>query len=256
MPVVPRLWQDLPEAERILMHNGWIKLHRSMADSWIMQDPPSMAVWMYLLLNATHAPRKVMIDGKFVMLQPGQLTAGRRQIAETLSISENQTRRAIILLKTNQQIHQLTYARCSLYTVLNWSKYQDDHQVNHQLTTSKPPADHQLTTTKQECKNERMEEKKETGTPPARFKKPAHEELKLQCAKIGLPESEAVRFMDYYESNGWRVGRNPMKSWTHALGGWKLRWEESRDKTASATKTHWMDTEIEAIKRSVQQNQP
>ena len=55
----------------------------------------------------------------------------------------------------------------------------------------------------------------------SKFKKPTIEEIKLAAAKAGLAEIEADRFFNYYESNGWRVGRNPMKSWIHALTNWK-----------------------------------
>ena len=36
-----------------------------------------------------------------------------------------------------------------------------------------------------------------------------------------LPPIEAQRFWDYYESNGWRVGRNPMKDWKAAVRNWQ-----------------------------------
>ena len=62
-----------------------------------------------------------------------------------------------------------------------------------------------------------------------RFKPPSHDELLLQAAKIGLPEREAEKFFCYYESNGWKVGKNKMKQWRIALTGWKLRWEERRE---------------------------
>jgi len=52
--------------------------------------------------------------------------------------------------------------------------------------------------------------------------------VKLLMAKAGLPESEAVKFFHYYESNGWRVGRNPMKSVSGAVGHWKSNYEERR----------------------------
>lgn len=61
------------------------------------------------------------------------------------------------------------------------------------------------------------------GTPAAsvsKFKKPEIPELAMAMAKAGCPESEAQKFLNYYESNGWKVGRNPMKSWTHAVGNW------------------------------------
>jgi hypothetical protein len=57
--------------------------------------------------------------------------------------------------------------------------------------------------------------------PRQRLERPTIEMLKLQAAKIGLAEVEADKFFNYYESNGWRVGRNPMKSWPHALTNWK-----------------------------------
>lgn len=56
--------------------------------------------------------------------------------------------------------------------------------------------------------------------------KPTLDEVNLLAAKIGLPPMQAEAFFLYYESNGWRVGRNPMKCWKSALSGWKLRWQE------------------------------
>lgn len=70
-----------------------------------------------------------------------------------------------------------------------------------------------------------------------KFTVPTTEELKLQAEKIGLPEREAEKFFLYYESNGWRVGKNKMKQWRSALTGWKLRWEERRDVSAVSPTT-------------------
>jgi len=67
----------------------------------------------------------------------------------------------------------------------------------------------------------------EPGKRPSRLARPTIEEVKLQGAKIGLPDSECVRFFDYYESNGWRVGKNPMRKWHNALSGWKHRWRQA-----------------------------
>jgi DNA-binding Lrp family transcriptional regulator len=59
------------------------------------------------------------------------------------------------------------------------------------------------------------------------FVKPSMDELKLNAAKIGLPESEAEKFFHYYESNGWRVGRNPMKSWQSAMINWRKNYQQN-----------------------------
>lgn len=58
------------------------------------------------------------------------------------------------------------------------------------------------------------------------FLKPTLDEMKLHAAKIGLPESEAEKCFHYYESNGWRVGKNPMKSWQSAMINWRKNWQE------------------------------
>lgn len=54
------------------------------------------------------------------------------------------------------------------------------------------------------------------------FKPPNIEEVKLQAAKTGMPETEAFKFHAHFESNGWRVGSNPMRSWHAALQKWHL----------------------------------
>ena len=41
-------------------------------------------------------------------------------------------------------------------------------------------------------------------------------------------QREAQQFWDHYESNGWKVGRNPMKKWKAAASGWLSRAETHR----------------------------
>lgn len=81
---------------------------------------------------------------------------------------------------------------------------------------------------------------------------PTLEEVKLQAAKTGLPEREAQKFFNYYESIGWRVGRagHRMVSFTNALAGWKLNWEE-RNRGANGVQrtTDWdrMQREVDRL---------
>jgi len=39
----------------------------------------------------------------------------------------------------------------------------------------------------------------------------------------GISEQEAEKFWAYYQSVGWKVGKNPMKDWKSAAVGWKSR---------------------------------
>lgn len=60
-----------------------------------------------------------------------------------------------------------------------------------------------------------------------RFKRPTIQEIFdyfIQKAPAGMKKDfiahEADKFFNYYESNGWRVGRNPMKNWKAAIHNW------------------------------------
>ncbi len=57
---------------------------------------------------------------------------------------------------------------------------------------------------------------------PGKFIKPTVKEVTKYAKTIGY-ELDGQAFCDYYESNGWRVGRNPMKSWHGAVGSWKAK---------------------------------
>lgn len=61
--------------------------------------------------------------------------------------------------------------------------------------------------------------------PRPRFVPPTQEELLDYCTKMGY-RIDPTLFMDYYISNGWRVGKNPMKDWKAALRTWNTKEKE------------------------------
>jgi len=65
------------------------------------------------------------------------------------------------------------------------------------------------------------------------FHAPTIEEVLLLGEKAALPEVECRKFHAFYESKGWMIGKNRMKSPGHAIAGWKLRWQESSVKSKS-----------------------
>lgn len=64
-----------------------------------------------------------------------------------------------------------------------------------------------------------MLKKGETKT-KGKFQKPTIDEIKAYCEERHN-EIDAQRFIDYYESNGWMVGRNKMKDWKAAVRTWE-----------------------------------
>lgn len=53
-----------------------------------------------------------------------------------------------------------------------------------------------------------------------RFVPPSREEVQAYCIERNN-NVDAERFIDYYTSNGWRVGKNPMKDWKSAVRTWE-----------------------------------
>jgi hypothetical protein len=52
------------------------------------------------------------------------------------------------------------------------------------------------------------------------FEKPTLSELKTYMTEIGMNDV-SEKWFDYYESNGWLVGKNKMKNWRAAVRTWK-----------------------------------
>ena len=67
----------------------------------------------------------------------------------------------------------------------------------------------------------RAGEPAQSAKPPActRFSPPSVQEIEDYCREKGFL-LDAERFVDYYASIGWRVGKNPMKDWRAAVRTW------------------------------------
>lgn len=78
-----------------------------------------------------------------------------------------------------------------------------------------------------------------------RFAPPSIEE----CIQYSNNKEESEKFILYYESNGWMVGRNKMKNWKSALTGWIKRSgsfvgsNQKKDRNAF-TKTNYAEEEL------------
>ena len=87
-----------------------------------------------------------------------------------------------------------------------------------------------------EYKHEEENKKEREGTRATRFTPPTVEEVSGYAAEKGWTDQQfsAQRFVDFYASKGWIVGKNPMKDWKAAARGWV-----SRDGTHA--KTAWKE---------------
>lgn len=79
-------------------------------------------------------------------------------------------------------------------------------------------------------KEKEKEKKKDTPKGVCRFAPPTLEEVKEYCRERGN-EVDPEKFIDFYESKGWMIGKNKMKDWKAAV----RTWERSRETTSVTT---------------------
>lgn len=73
------------------------------------------------------------------------------------------------------------------------------------------------------------------------FVKPTVEEIAAYCKEKNY-NVNAQQFFNYYESNGWKIGRNAMKSWQAAVQNWNTR-DKANNKAAG---TMWANNSTDA----------
>lgn len=81
--------------------------------------------------------------------------------------------------------------------------------------------DNDIDKDKKEKEIDKEKEKPQEKQPAqTKFKKPTKEEIKAFALKEKLRTDCINRFYNHYESNGWRVGKNPMKNWQASYRNW------------------------------------
>lgn len=76
------------------------------------------------------------------------------------------------------------------------------------------------------------------AAPGEREKKPTLEEVMAFSQREGI-ETDVSYFYNYYEANGWRMGRNPMRDWKAALRAWAKK--TPSQPAGQPRKTSYMD---------------
>lgn len=85
-----------------------------------------------------------------------------------------------------------------------------------------------------------------------RFQKPTLDQLISEFqGRVMQPELEAQKFLSHYEANGWKVGKNPMKSWPHAVTNWATRSAEYANNQPSPVRRSKSDEADDAMWRYI-----
>ena len=164
--------------------------------------------------------RKVWFNGEQIELLTRQLTAGRKQLAVSVGLSERNIRTCLDKLTKLEITTIKPTNKYSLITILNWDTYQMLNNENDQQTANDRPTGDQRVTTIKEVKNRRI---KESGyfKPPTLEETTQYFEQELKGTKV-----QAINFFQFYGAKDWFVGKNKMKNW-HLAAARSMSWSEN-----------------------------
>ncbi len=77
---------------------------------------------------------------------------------------------------------------------------------------------------------------KESKEKSMRFSPPTRQNVAEYCAEKGYSGFDVERFLDYYTSNGWMVGKNKMRDWKAAVRNWARAGAAPKPKNTSGNK--------------------
>lgn len=179
--------------------NGWIKLHRQILEWEWYDDINCFRLFTHLILKANHKEKRY----KGIVIKAGQIVTSRDLLAEETGLSSQQIRTAITKLKSTNEITSVTSSQGTIIEVVNYEKYQI---ATNEITEEQPTSNQRVTTNKND-KNDK------------KFIIPTFNDVLEYCMQNDL-EVDGIKFINFYESKGWMIGKNKMKDWKAAVRTW------------------------------------
>lgn len=183
--------------------SGWIKIHRKFLDWEWFNKSEAVHLFMYLVLKANHK------DGQWqgIDIKKGQFVTSFGKISSDTGISLQTIRTLLKKFEKTNEINIQTTNKFTIVTICKYECYQQENELtNTQLTNKQQTTNKQLTTNKND-KNDK------------KFIPPTFNDVLEYCMQNNY-EVDCSRFIDFYESKGWMVGKNKMKDWKAAIRTW------------------------------------
>ena len=114
---------------------GWIKLHRKIADWEWYKDINVSKLFIHLLLCAAFKPTR----WAGTELQPGQYICTRKKLSEDTGLSESQVRTALARLIETGEIKTSATKKHTLITIVKYGVYQSEDGDSSQQTANGSP---------------------------------------------------------------------------------------------------------------------
>lgn len=244
---------------------NWIKLNRSIWDCflWDFSNPKYAMCWIDILLMANYKDKKMFFDGKTEIVERGTLVTSMVKLSEKWHMNRKTVKKFLDMLQADGMITYKSDNRRTTIKVLKYGLYQgfsnDDGTAEYPTErTAEYPTNWTAEGTAEwtqhkNIKNikEDKEDKKKDITnviskeKAERFSPPTLDDVKAYCQEkgYGIDKVDPEKFIDFYTSKGWMVGKNKMKDWKAAVRNWSR--SQRQETTAKTTRKEmvpaWMN---------------
>jgi hypothetical protein len=195
--------------------SGWIKLHRSITNHWLYTEKrvfSKFEAWNDILLTVNFTDAKTIIKGSLYEVKRGQSILSLESWSKRWNWNRSKVSRFLNTLQLDGMIVVKSDTVTTQLTVCNYESYQGERTADETQTRRRRDADETQVNTIEEGKKE----KKEISI----FIEPTYNEILEYCTqrKNGI---DVNKFLNFYASKGWMVGKNKMKDWKACVRSWE-----------------------------------
>lgn len=198
---------------------GWVSIHRSLIISplWLSEKFTRGQAWVDLFTLANHNEGYIRVRGNRIPIERGQVGWSQLSLSIRWRWSRSKVNNFLNELEKDGKIkHQKTNVS-TIITITNYDLYQQNNQQKNNQKSSKT----RQTNTNNNVNNEENNNNQNNKS----FLPPPLQEIKSFFIQMKSNVEEAEKFTNHYESNGWKIGINPMMNWQASAQNWIKRTE-------------------------------
>ncbi|MCM1223431.1 MAG: hypothetical protein NC548_54180 [Lachnospiraceae bacterium] len=227
--------------------NYFLPLNRKIMKHWLWEDKPFSKgqAWIDLLMLANYTEKKKPVNREIIMYKRGNVNLSMKQLADRWGWDRRTVKRFLDLLSNDDMVSVNSTTHGTTITIINYDVFNDSCTTNgttdsttnaHQnVQPNQQPMEQQdvqpivqqMPTTNKDNNVKELQEDKESKKGKKdkidiekRFIPPTVEQVEQYCLERNNTV-DAQKFVDFYESKGWFVGKNKMKDWKAAVRTWE-----------------------------------
>ena len=106
--------------------SNWIKLNRKIWDNfiWNFEEPKYAMAWIDLLLMANYADKKILFDGKVMVVKRGSFITSIAKLSERWSMNKRTVKRFLDMLQSDNMITYECSNKCTAIFISNYNAFQ------------------------------------------------------------------------------------------------------------------------------------